>query len=158
MLNESLDAEIGDRMIFLAEIVDKVPSVEDTAVLGGVLALVSVGLAFIRWWIGGLACLFACAVLLVSAYDDLTDSTLRPIITTEFGDHYPWARVSTAGVPLLAAPAIACARRRQRAQAREGAGRCGQCGYAVGASGAELCPECGYPRHRANAVPIRGSP
>lgn len=139
-------------MILLAEIADKIPSIGDTAVLGGLLAFVAAWLALLRWWVGLFVCLCSCALLLIGAFQDLTDSMLRPLISGEFGGHYPWARVLTSVVPLLAAPWITFMWKRQRALGRQRSGRCIHCGYALATSGALACPECGRQVSGPNAA------
>lgn len=130
-------------MIVLAEIVDKLPSVADAVAFSSLLALLSAGLALIRWWAGAFVCLCSCVMLLLGAYHDLADSTLRPLIYGELGVHYLWARLLASAVPLLAAPVIARAWKRQRTQSRRRAGGCVCCGYFLGPPGATACPECG---------------
>lgn len=144
--------------MLIAEIIDKIPSLGDTATIGVVIAVLAFAAALLRWWLGAIVLVGGGVFTLASAVQDFTDPTLAPMIAAEMGEHYLWSQIAAACTPLaLAALAVNWVRQLQLRRMRRRKGLCQCCGYRLGESGVGMCPECGFRTAQTSRAPTGGS-
>jgi len=96
-----------------AEVSDKMPSIPQLWLQGGVLAALLFGFGRLRLWTAGLAIILAC-FLAVGSYDMVNDEHVGRAIRVEQGMPYVAAAYGSAALCLFAAAAAAIGAVRSR--------------------------------------------
>lgn len=130
--------------MFLAEVGDKMATVEGTAIASIIIAGVLVGLSAFRRWISLALGTFVIAGWNLLLWCDLNDPTIGQQIVVEIGNGYAVKQLLAINLPFaVSIPLIIMTHRRRTEWLRRNDGACPKCNYDLRAT-CGTCPECGW--------------